>query len=118
LTTYQERFAEACKINTFEPHELSQGPKSGFLVWRVRHVRDGESATIDGPFFTKDEAQISADLLRGGFSGAHAEESIHNRIWRYDPRIEQEVIDQAQASRKSLARQLGVDLSTSPIHAA
>lgn len=34
------------------------------MAWDVQHVRDGQKMTIDGPFFTEDEARVSADLLR------------------------------------------------------
>jgi hypothetical protein len=84
-------------------------------VWDVQHVRDGQKVTIDGPFFTEDEARVSADLLRGTFSGARAYEVIYDRIWNYDPRREQVTFDQAHMSRSLLAIRLGVE---APINSA
>lgn len=110
--TYQERFAEACKTNCFEPYPLKQGPDSGYLVWDVQHVRDGQKVTIDGPFFTEEEARVSADLLRGTFRGARAYKTIRDRIWNYDPRDEQVTFDQARMSRSLLAIRLGVKAPT------
>lgn len=108
MTTYQERFTEACKTNRFASHPLIQGPDAGYLVWEVQHPRDGQKVVIDGPFFTEEEARVSADLLRGTFSGARAYEVIYNRVWNYDPRQEQLVIDQARMSRSVLAIRLGL----------
>jgi hypothetical protein len=110
--TYQERFAEACKTNRFTSYPLKQGPDSGYLVWDVQHVRDGQRVTIDGPFFTEDEARVSADLLRGTFRGARAYQGICDRIWNYDPRHEQVMFDQAHMSRSLLAIRLGVEVQT------
>lgn len=108
MTTYQERFAEACKTNSFASYPLKQGPDSGYVVWDVQHVREGQKVTIDGPFFTEDEARVSADLLRGTFRGAKAYQGIYDRIWNYDPRHEQVTVDQARMSRSLLAIRLGV----------
>lgn len=106
--TDQERFTEACKTNRFEPCPMKQGPDSGYLVWDVRHVRDGLKVTIDGPFITEEEARVSADLLRGTFRGARAYQGIYDRIWNYDPQREQLQLDQALMSRDLLAIRLGV----------
>ncbi|AZE19445.1 hypothetical protein C4K09_5010 [Pseudomonas chlororaphis subsp. aureofaciens] len=105
--THQERFEEACKTNRFESYPLKQGPDSGYLVWDVQHVRDGQKVAIDGPFFTEEEARISADLLRGTFRGARAYKAIYDRIWNYDPQREQVTFDQARMSRSLLAIRLG-----------
>lgn len=110
MTTYQERFAEACKTTRFAPYTLKQGPDSGYVVWDVQHVRDGQKVTIDGPFFTEDEARVSADLLRGTFRGARAYQGIYDRFWNYDPRHEQVTVDQARMSRSLLAIRLGVSV--------
>jgi hypothetical protein len=106
--TYQERFAEACRTSRFQSYHLKQGPESGYLLWDVQHVRDGLKVTIDGPFFTEEEARVSADLLRGTFRGARAYKAIRDRIWNYDPRDEQVTFDQARMSRSLLAIRLGV----------
>lgn len=108
MTTYQERFVEACKTQRFESCSLKQGPDSGYLVWDVQHIRDGQKVTIDGPFFTEDEARVSADLLRGTFRGARAYQVIYDRIWNYDPQREQVIFDQARMSRSLLAIRLGI----------
>lgn len=113
MTTYQQRFAEACKTTCFASYPLKQGPDSGYVVWDVQHVRDGQKVTIDGPFFTEDEARVSADLLRGTFRSARAYQGIHDRIWNYDPRYEQVTTDQARMSRTLLAIRLGVSVPDS-----
>lgn len=105
--THRDRFDKACKTNRFESHPLAQGPDSGYLVWDVQHVRDGEKVTIDGPFFTEEEARVSADILRGTFRGARAYKVIYDRIWNYDPQREQVTFDQARMSRSLLAIRLG-----------
>lgn len=110
--TYQERFAEACKTTQFQPHHMAKGPEPGYLAWDVRHVRDGEKVTIDGPFITEEEARVSADLLRGTFRGARAYQAIYDRIWNYDPQREQLQLDQALMSRDLLAIRLGVSVPT------
>jgi hypothetical protein len=109
MTPFQQRFTEACKASRFTPHTLAQGPNSGYLIWEVQHVRDGERVTIDGPFITEEEARVSADLLRGTFRGARAQQIICDRIWNYKPELEQLVHDQALMSRDLLAIRLGVD---------
>lgn len=106
--TYRERFTDACNTQKFKPYELIQGPNAGYLVWEVQHVRNGQQVTIDGPYFTEEEARVSADLLRGTFRGARASGSIYNRVWNYDPRQEQLTIDQAHMSRAVLAIRLGL----------
>lgn len=106
--TYQERFNDACNTQKFKPYELIQGPNAGYLVWEVQHVRNGQQVTIDGPYFTEEEARVSANLMRGTFRGARASETIYNRVWNYDPRQEQLTIDQAHMSRAVLAIRLGL----------
>jgi hypothetical protein len=108
MTTHQERFAEACKTDSFHPYPLAQGPDSGYLVWDVKHVRDGQKVTIDGPFITEEEARVSADLLRGTFRGARAYQGIYDRIWNYTPERERLIHGQALMSRALLAIRLGL----------
>ncbi|MBZ9781607.1 hypothetical protein K9857_08585 [Pseudomonas sp. REP124] len=105
LPTHLERFNEACKTTHMESY-LQHGPDSGYLVWDVQHVHDGENVTVDGPFFTEEEAQISAELLRGTFLGARAHKVIHNRIRCFDRHHEQVTFDQACMSRSVLAIRL------------
>ncbi|MEB0108408.1 hypothetical protein [Pseudomonas sp. MH9.3] len=113
--TFQERFTEACKTQKFKPYELIQGPDAGYTVWEVQSVSGGQQVTIDGPFFTEEEARVSADLLRGTFRGARARDAIYNRVWNYEPRQEQLTIDQAHMSRAVLAIRLGLPApSTNP----
>ena len=108
MNSQQECFTEACKVIRFTSHPLIQGPDAGYQVWEVQHPRDGQKVVIDGPFFTEDEARVSADLLRGTFRGARAYQVIYSRVWNYDPRQEQLTIDQALMSRASLAIRLGL----------
>lgn len=113
--TFQEHFTEACKTQKFKPYELIQGPDAGYTVWEVQHVIGGQQVTIDGPYFTEEEARVSADLMRGTFRGARASEAIYSRVWNYDPRQEQLTIDQARMSRAVLAIRLGLPVpSTNP----
>lgn len=112
MESVKDRFVEAAKIGLFQSHPLSQGPDSGYLVWDVQCVRDGEKVTIDGPYLTEEEARISADLLRGTFRGARAYQAIYDRIWNYTPQREQLTLDQALMSRSLLAIRLGVSLPT------
>ncbi|MCU1750082.1 hypothetical protein [Pseudomonas sp. 6D_7.1_Bac1] len=109
MTTYQERFAEACKTTEFTNHEQMIG---GYIVWDVQHIRDGQKVVIDGPFFTEDEARVSADLLRGTFRGARAHQAIHCSAWNPSPQREKAIRDDAMASRMILAMQLRVDVPT------
>lgn len=118
MNTQQERFLEACSRDRFESHPLKEGPDSGYVVWDVQHVRDGQKVTIDGPYFTEEEARVSADLLRGTFRGARAYQGIYDRIWNYDPRHEQVTTDQARMSRSLLAIRLGVSVPNSSAQGA
>lgn len=104
--THQERFTEACKATDFAVDERSIG---GYTVWDVQHLRNGVRVIIDGPFFTEDEARVSADLLRGTFRGARAYQSIHCSAWNPDPIREKAIRERAGFSRVALARQVGVD---------
>ena len=109
MTTYQERFTEACKVIDFA---VAPNMTAGYLVWEVQHVREGQKVTIDGPFFTEDEGRISADLLRGTFRGARAYQAIHCWAWNPDPRREKAIRDDAMASRMMLAMQIGAEVPT------
>lgn len=118
MSTFRKRFVEACKTNCLASYPLKQGPDSGYVAWDVQHVRDGQKMTIDGPFFTEDEARVSADLLRSSFRGARAYQVIHDRIWNYDPRHEQLIFDQALMSRSLLALRLGVEVPSNSAQSA
>ena len=109
MTTYQERFTEARKTTDFANHNKMVG---GYVVWDVQHTRDGQKVVIDGPFFTEDEAQVSADLLRDTFRGARAHQAIHCSAWNPNPLREKAIRDDAMASRMILAMQLRVDVPT------
>lgn len=110
--TYKERFAEACKVADFA---TATKAVSGYIVWEVQHVRDGQRVTIAGPFFTEDEARITADLLRGTFRGARAYDSTHLPTWNPDPLREKAIREEAMASRMMLAAQLGTELPTQTV---
>ena len=107
--THRDRFEEACKATDFTTDPRTIG---GYVVWGVRHLRDGEKTDIDGPFFTEEEAQISADLLREKFRSARAYQLIHCSAWNPDPGREKAIRDDAMASRMMLAMQVGADVST------
>jgi hypothetical protein len=115
MTAHHDRFKAACQEQTFHPYPLAHGPNSGYRVWDVQHVRDGQRVTIDGPFITENEARISADLLRGTFRGARAYDAIYDRIWNYDPAREVLERDQALMSRALLAIRLGVSVPATQI---
>lgn len=110
MTTYQDRFKDACKITDFADNEKAV---SGYDVWAVQCIRDGQHVDIDGPFFTEDEAAISADLLRGTFRGAKAYFACHCAAWNPDPKREVLIRDQARVSRSLLAIRLGVQHTSS-----
>lgn len=112
MSTFQHRLNEACKVADFADCPVSIG---GYEVWVVLHVRDGQKVTIDGPFFTEDEARISADLLRGTFRGARAYKAVHCSIWNPDPRREKAIRNDAMASRMMLAMQIRADVPATPI---
>lgn len=107
--THQDRFAVACKTTDFASEPQTIG---GYVVWGVRHMRDGHKADIDGPFFTEEEARMSADLLRGTFRGARAYQAIHCSAWNPSPQREKAIRDDAMASRMMLAMQIGAEVPT------
>lgn len=107
--THGDRFQEACKATDFATDPRTIG---GYVVWGVRHLRDGEKTDVDGPFFTEEEARISADLLRGTFRSARAYQSTHCSAWNPDPGREKAIRDDAMASRMMLAMQIGAEVPT------
>lgn len=109
LPTHKERFAEACKAADFASDIRMVG---GYLVWDVQYVQEGQKVVIDGPYFTEDEARISADLLRGTFRGARAYQATHCWAWNPDFGREKAIRDDAMASRMMLAMQIGVEVPT------
>ncbi len=104
---HRDRFVEACQVLDFAPNALSVGC---YDVWSVQQVRDGQRVTVDGPYFTEQEARISADLIRSLFRGARASLSSHSWAWNPDPRREKAIRDDALASRMMLAQQLGCEV--------
>lgn len=105
--SYQERFTEACKVGDFAVNPIAIG---GYNVWDVQHLSQGQKVAIDGPFFTEEEARISADLLRGTFRGARAYQACHTSAWNPDPARERAIRIQALQCREMLARRLGLHL--------
>lgn len=110
MSLYLNRFKDACKVTEFADNTKVI---SGYDVWAVRCVRDGQHVDIDGPYFTEEEAAISAELLRGTFRGARAYSSCHCAAWNPDLAREQLIRDQAHASRSLLAIRLGAPQITS-----
>ncbi|MGE8051735.1 hypothetical protein ACQKPT_26030 [Pseudomonas monteilii] len=82
-----------------------------YLLWEVDHVQAGQRVKIDGVFFTEEEAQISADLLRGTIRGARASMSSYAPHWNPDPAREASIRLEALQCREMLARRLGVHLA-------
>lgn len=107
MNGYQERFTEACKVGDFAVNPIAV---SGYDVWRVQCVQRGRHVEIDGPFFTEEEARISADLLRGSYHGVKAASACHCAAWNPDPNREKAIRIQGLQSREMLARRLGVHL--------
>lgn len=106
--SYKVRFSEACKITDFAANPIAI---SGYDVWNVQCVQSGRHVDIDGPFFTEDEARISADLLRGSYRGVKAVSCCHCPTWNPDPALEKEIRTQALQSREMLTRRLGAHLA-------
>lgn len=98
------RFAEACKATDFT---TDPGTIGGYVVWTVQHVRDGERVEIEGPFFTEEEARISAELMRIEYRGARAYQSTHCSAWNPDVKREIAIRNDAMAARMMLAMQIG-----------
>lgn len=109
MSAYQDRFSAACKVIDFAANAKAI---SGYDVWAVRCVRDGQNVDIDGPFFTEEEATISADLLRGTFRGARAYFACHCAAWNPAPEREVLIRNQARMTRSLLAIRLGVQHKT------
>lgn len=105
--SYKDRFSEACKIADFAANPIAI---SGYDVWNVQCVQSGRHVDIDGPFFTEDEARISADLLRGSYRGVKAISSCHCAAWNPDAAREKAIRIQGLQSREMLARRLGICL--------
>lgn len=106
-STWQDRFAQVCQVADFAANSKAI---SGYNVWSVQCVRDGQHVDIDGPFFTEGEATISAELLRGTFRGARAYFACHCSSWNPDPARERAIRIHALQCREMLARRLGVSL--------
>lgn len=105
--SYQDRFSEACKTGDFAVNPIAV---SGYDVWNVQCVQRGRHVDIDGPFFTEEEARISAGLLRGSYRGVKAVSACHCAAWNPDPAREKAIRIQGLQSREMLARRLGVYL--------
>jgi len=101
------RFAEACKDTDFT---TDPGTIGGYIVWTVEHVRDGQRVEIEGPFFTEEEARISAELMSIEYRGARAYKSTHCSAWNPDVKREIAIRNDAMAARMILAGQLGMEI--------
>lgn len=110
--THHVRFTKACEATDFVG---APGTVGGYIVWTVEHVRDGQRVEIEGPFFTEEEARISAELMRIAYRGARAYQSIHSSAWNPDVNREVAIRDDAMAARMILAGQLGMEI---PKHSA
>jgi hypothetical protein len=106
--THQDRFAEACKITGFEDHP---GMLGGYKVWGVSDIVKGGREQFDGPYFTEEEAKISAELWESvpDRRCARADASIHCAAWNPNPLREKAIRDDAVAARLILAEQLGME---------
>ena len=108
MTENQKRFAMACKTTDFEAHP---GTLGGYKVWGVSDIVKGGRDQFDGPYFTEEEAKISAELWKSvpGRRCARADASIHCAAWNPNPAREIAIRDDAMASRLILAEQLGME---------
>ena len=107
-TTYASPKRARTKISLLTPAR-SAG------VWTVEHVRDGQRVEIEGPFFTEEEARISAELMRIEYRGARAYKSTHCSAWNPDVKREIAIRNDAMAARMILAGQLSMEI---PQHSA
>jgi hypothetical protein len=105
------RFAEACKATDFT---TDPGTIGGYVVWTVQHVRDGARVEIEGPFFTEEEARISAELMRIEYRGSRA----YSSTWNPDVKREIAIRNDAMAARMILAGQLGMEIPKHSAHGA
>lgn len=107
-----DRFKAACSVTDFAKAPNTTG---GFTVWSVTTIVKGGRGDIDGPYFTAEEAAISAELLTSIDKFAKPQASTHCSVWNPDPRREKAIRDDARASRMLLAMQLGTQI---PNHGA
>jgi hypothetical protein len=109
LSTYQERFAEACKTIDFEAEPRCLG---GYRVWGVSDIVKGGREQFDGPYFTEEEAKISTELWQKTHDRRCAREwvSIHSTAWNPCPAREKAIREDAMATRMILAELIGADI--------
>lgn len=100
MTTYQERFTEACNTNQLEKH----GFPTRHSAYEVRITNNGQKHYVDGPFFTHEEASISAENLRKSCRNARATSAFYQD----HPAITPQLIKDCQTSRIQLAKQLNL----------
>ncbi|MDB5984757.1 MAG: hypothetical protein JWQ69_5772 [Pseudomonas sp.] len=108
MTTHQERFAEACKTTDFEKRpELG-----GYKVWEVTDIVKGGRQGFDGPYFTEEEATVSAELWQATSERrcARAMPVIYDNAWRPCPVRDQAVKEDAMAARMILAELIGAEI--------
>lgn len=107
-----DRFKTACSVSDFAKAPNTTG---GYTVWSVTTIVKGGRSDIDGPYFTAEEAAISAELLASIDKFVKPQASTHCSVWNPDPRREKAIRDDARASRMLLAMQLGIQI---PNHGA
>lgn len=87
-----DRFKAACSVTDFAKAPNTTG---GYTVWSVTTIVRGGRADIDGPYFTAEEAAISAELLTSIDKFAKPQASTHCSVWNPDPKREKAIRDDA-----------------------
>lgn len=110
-----DRFKAACNVTDF-----AQAPNmiGGYTVWSVTTIAKGGRVDIDGPYFTAEEAGISAELLTSIDRFAKPQASTHCSAWKPDPSREKAIRDDARACRMLLAMQLGTEIPNHGVDSA
>ncbi|AMB86661.1 hypothetical protein AWM79_15650 [Pseudomonas agarici] len=95
MKTYQERFAEACRVTELERHESP----ARHSAYEVRITNNGQKHYVDGPFFTYEEAAISAEILRKSCRNARTD----SKFCQDHPAITPHLIRDCRSARAKLA---------------
>ncbi|MFZ4964689.1 hypothetical protein ACL9RJ_10490 [Pseudomonas sp. Mn2068] len=100
VPTHLERFAEACKRESLERHPSA----AVHTAYTANITSGGQRHCVDGPFFTHEEAAISAEILRKSCRNARATSAFYQD----HPAITPQLTKDCQANRAGLAKQLNI----------